>query len=100
MAKPVPLSALPASAKWSEDTKTYARALTRIGNRLQRIDAEREELLRDRTEIYRAMDATEGVTHTDIAALAGSTKGAVDQVLAKVRRQQGGLNAVRHRTVS
>jgi hypothetical protein len=52
------------------------------------MEPERQRKIARRTEIYIALDQTEGVSHSDIAVLAHSTKGAVEQVLASHRRKQ------------
>lgn len=72
---------------WDVPTKVLMRELADLGVEWDQVTARRERLNERRKQIYLALDGV--VPHRVIAAVGGSTKGAVEQALTKARRLNG-----------
>jgi hypothetical protein len=70
-----------------------ATELAELGEWWERNEPERRQKIGRRAELYIELDSRPGVSHSDIARLARSTKGAVEQVLASQRRKQAATGA-------
>jgi hypothetical protein len=73
---------------WPVHVKVAMRELADLGVELDLVDQRRGRLLERRKGLYMILDKS--VPHRVIAAVAGSTKGAVEQALTKARKEASG----------
>ena len=72
---------------WDPATKVAMRELAKLGVEWEHVNEQRSRINERRKRLYLALDGV--VPHRVIAAVHGTTKGAVEQALVKLRRANG-----------